>query len=50
MLREHSHLVILLVHYYTYIVHPKFPEGTVASLYKKAVAKNELVDAVRFDA
>ncbi len=28
----------------------KFPEGTVAGLYKRAIAKNPLLDAVRFDA
>ena len=33
-----------------FIVSPKFPEGTVAGVYKRAVAENELVDAVRFDA
>lgn len=31
-------------------VNPKFPEGTVAGVYKRAVAKNELIDGVRFDA
>ncbi len=31
-------------------VHPKFPEGTVAGLYKKAVAENQYQDAVRFGA
>jgi hypothetical protein len=33
-----------------YIVSHKFPEGTVAGIYKRAVAKNDLIDAVRFDA
>ena len=32
------------------LVHPKFPEGTIAGTYKSAVARNELIDAVRFDA
>jgi len=32
------------------IVSHKFPEGTVAGLYKQAVAENHLYDAVRFDA
>ena len=45
--------LLLLVIFHTLVnifkVHPKFPEGTVAGLFKKAVAKNELVDAVRFD-
>jgi len=30
-------------------VNPKFPEGTVAGMYKAAVAQNYLFDAVRFD-
>ena len=30
--------------------HPKFPEGTVAGLYKAAVAQNQYYDAVRFGA
>jgi len=30
-------------------VNPKFPEGTVAGLYKRAVATNGLIDAVRFE-
>lgn len=32
------------------VVHPKFPEGTVAGLYKRAVADNQYYDAVRFGA
>jgi hypothetical protein len=32
------------------LVHPKFPEGTVAGLYKRAVAENQYIDAVRFGA
>ena len=32
------------------IVSPKFPEGTVAGLYKRAVAENQYQDAVRFGA
>jgi acyl-CoA synthetase (AMP-forming)/AMP-acid ligase II len=31
-------------------VHPKFPEGTVAGLYKAAVSQNHHYDAVRFGA
>jgi len=31
-------------------IHPKFPEGTVAGLYKRAVAENQYIDAVRFGA
>ena len=30
------------------IVSPKFPEGTVAGVYKRAMAKNEYYDAARF--
>jgi hypothetical protein len=30
--------------------HPKFPEGTVAGLYKSAVNENHHYDAVRFGA
>lgn len=30
------------------IVSPKFPEGTIAGLYKRAVAENQFQDAVRF--
>jgi hypothetical protein len=30
------------------IVSPKFPEGTIAGLYKRAVAGNQYQDAVRF--
>lgn len=30
------------------IVSPKFPEGTIAGLYKRAVAENQYQDAVRF--
>ena len=29
---------------------PKFPEGTIAGLYKRAVAENQYQDAVRFGA
>jgi hypothetical protein len=32
------------------VVSHKFPEGTVAGVYKRALLKNDLVDAVRFDA
>jgi hypothetical protein len=31
-------------------VSAKFPEGTVAGLYKRAVAENQYYDAVRFGA
>jgi len=31
-------------------VSPKFPEGTIAGLYKRAVAENQFQDAVRFGA
>jgi hypothetical protein len=31
------------------LVSHKFPEGTVAGLYKRAVGENALIDAVRFD-
>ena len=30
------------------LVSPKFPEGTIAGLYKRAVAENQYQDAVRF--
>ena len=33
-----------------HLVSPKFPEGTVAGAYKRAVAENEHYDAVRFGA
>jgi hypothetical protein len=33
-----------------FIVSHKFPEGTVAGLYKRAVAENQYHDAVRFGA
>ena len=32
------------------LVSPKFPEGTVAGMYKRAVVENEYYDAVRFGA
>jgi hypothetical protein len=32
------------------IVSRKFPENTVAGIYKKAVAENQYMDAVRFGA
>jgi len=32
------------------LVSAKFPEGTVAGLYKRAVAENQYHDAVRFGA
>ena len=35
---------------YRCIVSPKFPEGTIAGLYKRAVAENQYQDAVRFGA
>jgi hypothetical protein len=35
---------------YKILVSHKFPEGTVAGVYKRALLKNDLVDAVRFDA
>ena len=41
-------LKVLLV--YSISVSAKFPEGTVAGIYKRAVAKNEYYDAVRFGA
>ena len=31
-----------------HLVSPKFPEGTIAGLYKRAVAENQYQDAVRF--
>ena len=31
------------------LVSPKFPEGTIAGVYKRAVAENSNIDAVRFD-
>jgi hypothetical protein len=34
----------------TFVVSPKFPESTVAGLYKRAVAENHYQDAVRFGA
>jgi hypothetical protein len=34
----------------TILVSPKFPEGTIAGLYKRAVAENQYQDAVRFGA
>jgi len=33
---------------YPSLVSPKFPESTVAGLYKRAVAENHYQDAVRF--
>jgi hypothetical protein len=33
-----------------FIVSPKFPESTIAGLYKRAVAENQYQDAVRFGA
>ena len=38
------------IYLYITLVSPKFPEGTVAGLYKRAVAENEHYDAVRFGA
>ncbi len=35
---------------YWNIVSHKFPENTVAGLYKRAVAENQYMDAVRFGA
>jgi acyl-coenzyme A synthetase/AMP-(fatty) acid ligase len=31
------------------VAHPKFPTGTVAGLYKQAIASNKVMDAIRFD-
>lgn len=38
-------LIYILIQF---IVSHKFPESTVAGLYKKAVAENQYYDAVRF--
>ena len=38
------------VHNDSVTVSPKFPESTVAGLYKRAVAENQYQDAVRFSA
>ena len=43
-------LVIILATYHNDLVSPKFPESTVAGLYKRAVAENHYQDAVRFGA
>lgn len=39
---------VYLLTTYLFLVSPKFPEGTVAGVYKRAVAENEYYDAVRF--
>ena len=43
-------LAFCLTNYYCPLVSPKFPESTIAGLYKRAVAENQYQDAVRFGA